>query len=172
MTQRRANVKLFLRKITALRFAIAAKLAALFRIHEGVRSSGASTPAGEAPDIAMAPVISKEAFDVPLAEPKPSDISERRQAPLNSPSDREQLIRRRWAETGIKMWNPDVHGKGKAALNIQGKPELLPSTQGRTLPSYDTLEFKLAEGCIVCEGVVIDPPKSRRLVKNIGNGGR
>src|SRR6266481_5665295 len=30
----------------------------------------------------------------------------------NDQSEREKLIRRRWAETGIKMWNPDVHGAG------------------------------------------------------------
>jgi hypothetical protein len=29
----------------------------------------------------------------------------------NVQSDREKLIRRRWQETGIKMWNPNVHGK-------------------------------------------------------------
>ena len=34
----------------------------------------------------------------------------------NDQSEREQLIRRRWTETGIKMWNPDVRGAGHAAL--------------------------------------------------------
>jgi hypothetical protein len=82
---------------------------------------------------------------------------------------REKLIRRRWTETGIKMWNPDVHGAGHAALNIQGSVELLPPEPGQTLPRYDKLEFKLVRSCvdgqaveqIVCEGVVVDPPKRR-----------
>jgi hypothetical protein len=73
---------------------------------------------------------------------------------LNDQSEREKLIRRRWIETGIKMWNPDVHG----VLNIQGRVELLPVKPGETLPRYDKLEFKLIGGCIVCEGVVVDPP--------------
>ena len=86
----------------------------------------------------------------------------------NEPA-REQLIHRRWQETGIKMWNPDHHGAGHAALNIQGQAELLPPKPGETLPEYDTLEFKIARSCvngqevdhIVCEGVVVEPPKRR-----------
>jgi hypothetical protein len=85
----------------------------------------------------------------------------------NDQSEREKLIRRRWTETGIKMWNPDVHGAGHDALNIQGRTELLPPKSGETLPGYDTLEFKMVRSCvngqtanfIVCEGVVVDPPK-------------
>ena len=50
----------------------------------------------------------------------------------NEMPDREKLIRRRWLETGIKMWNPDHHGAGHAALNIQGRAELLPPTKGLT----------------------------------------
>jgi hypothetical protein len=84
-------------------------------------------------------------------------------------SEREKLIRRRWAETGIKMWNPDVHGAGRAALNIQGGLGLLPPKPGETAPQYDKLEFKLirsdADGQaveqILCERVVVDPPKRR-----------
>jgi hypothetical protein len=87
----------------------------------------------------------------------------------NDQSEREKLIRRRWIETGIKMWNPDVHGVGLAALNIQGRAELLPVKPGETLPGYDTLEFKMARSYvngqavsrIVCEGVVVDPPNRR-----------
>jgi hypothetical protein len=87
----------------------------------------------------------------------------------NDQSDREKLIRRRWLETGIKMWNPDHHGAGYAALNIQGRAELLPPKPGDTLPEYDTLEFKIVQtyvngeavSQIVCEGVVVDPPKRR-----------
>ena len=88
----------------------------------------------------------------------------------NDPSEREKLIRRRWTETGIKMWNPDVRGAGHAALNIQGRVELLPVKPGETLPGYDKLEFKTvrsyvngqAVNRIVCEGVVVDPPKRRK----------
>ena len=85
----------------------------------------------------------------------------------NDQPDRENLIRRRWLETGIKMWNPNHHGAGHAALNIQGRAELLPPKPGETLPEYDTLEFKTVQSYvngeavnqIVCEGVVVDPPK-------------
>ena len=67
------------------------------------------------------------------------------------------------------MWNPDVHGAGHAALNIQGRVELLPAKPGETLPRYDKLEFKMvrsyvngqAVNQIVCEGIVVDPPKRR-----------
>jgi hypothetical protein len=87
----------------------------------------------------------------------------------NDQSEREKLIRRRWTETGMKMWNPDVHGAEHAALNIQGRTELLPPKSGETLPGYDTLEFKMVRSyvneqtvnLIVCEGVVVDPPKHR-----------
>src|SRR6202521_602006 len=87
----------------------------------------------------------------------------------NDQSEREKQIRRRWTETGIKMWNPDVHGAGHAALNIQGRTELLPPKSGETLPGYDTLEFKMVRSnvngqtvyLIVCERVVVDPPKHR-----------
>ena len=89
--------------------------------------------------------------------------------PKTDEPDREQLIRRRWLETGIKMWNSDHHGAGHAALNIQGQAELLPPKPGETLPEYDTLEFKIARSCvngqevdhIVCEGVVVEPPTRR-----------
>ena len=88
----------------------------------------------------------------------------------NEQSEREKLIRRRWLQTGIKLWNPDVHGAGHAALNIQGRVELLPVRPGETLPGYDKLEFKMvrsyingqAVNRIVCEGVVVDPPKRPR----------
>jgi hypothetical protein len=68
------------------------------------------------------------------------------------------------------MWNPDVHGAGHAALNIQGRVELLPVKPGEALPGYDKLEFKMVRSFIdgqtlngiVCEGVVVDPPKRRK----------
>jgi hypothetical protein len=82
---------------------------------------------------------------------------------------REELIRQRWAETGSKLWNPDVHGAGNAALNIQGGVALLPPKPGGTLPRYDTLEFRTLRSRvdgqevirIVCEGVAVDPPQRR-----------
>jgi hypothetical protein len=85
----------------------------------------------------------------------------------NDQSEREKLIRRRWSETGVKMWSSDFHGAGHAALNIQGRSELLLRKPGETLPRYDTLEFKVARSnvngqavdLIVCEGIVVDPPK-------------
>jgi hypothetical protein len=88
----------------------------------------------------------------------------------NDQSEREKLIRRRWSETGVKMWNPGVHGTGQATLNIQGRVELLPVKPGETLPGYDKLEFKIvrsyvngqAVNRIVCEGVVVDPPMRRK----------
>jgi hypothetical protein len=95
--------------------------------------------------------VLERAGDFAIAAPK-----------TNDQSGREQLIRRRWAETGIKMWNPAHHGAGHAALNIQGRAELLPVKPGETMPGYDKLEFKLMAGRIVCEGVVVDPPKRRK----------
>ena len=115
--------------------------------------------------IGKAPCIPKSSFDQ-HATRSPSDHAIA--APkANDQPDREKLIRRRWLETGIKMWNPDHHGAGLAALNIQGQAELLPPKPGETLPEYDTLEFKTVQSYvngeavnqIVCEGVVVDPPK-------------
>src|SRR5206468_2392781 len=82
---------------------------------------------------------------------------------------REKLIRRRWAETGSKLWNPDFHGGENATLNIQGGIALLPPKPGGTLPRYDTLEFRTRRSRVdgqevirvVCEGVAIDPPGRR-----------
>jgi hypothetical protein len=93
-----------------------------------------------------------------IAEPEPRDQP-----------GRETLIRRRWAETGIRLWNPDLHGAGNAALNIQGGVALLPPKPGDKLPRYDTLKFKLVRcrvdgqevSQIACEGVVVNPPQRR-----------
>jgi hypothetical protein len=79
-------------------------------------------------------------------------------ADSNPREERETLIRRRWAETGIRMWNERLHVEGRAPLNIQGSVELLPLAPGETLRRYDTLEFSLTDGRIVCEGVAVDPP--------------
>lgn len=74
------------------------------------------------------------------------------------PADRAALIRQRWAETGIRMWNPRSHGAGSATLAIQGRIELLPPADGETMPRYDKLEFRLLGGQIVCEGVIVEAP--------------
>ncbi len=74
------------------------------------------------------------------------------------PADRAALIRQRWAETGIRMWNPRLHGTGDATLNIQGRIELLPPAPGETMPRYDKLEFRMLGGQIVCEGVIVEAP--------------
>ncbi|AMA59513.1 hypothetical protein BCCGELA001_26765 [Bradyrhizobium sp. CCGE-LA001] len=74
------------------------------------------------------------------------------------PADRAALIRQRWAETGVRMWNPRLHGTGDATLNIQGSIGLLPPAPGETMPRYDKLEFKMLGGQIVCEGVIVEAP--------------
>ncbi len=144
-----------LRNIPAMQF-VFAKVSALLR---GDKASGEpiiNKFLGEAPGVTRSTEDQGSGLlglsgNLAIAGPKPSDQS-----------GRETLIRRRWTETGIKMWNPDVHGAGHAALNIQGTVELLRAKPDGTMPAYDKLEFKLIGDCIVCEGVVVDPPKSRR----------
>lgn len=99
-------------------------------------------------------------------EPAPALVSpsrENRSAPkvrsrAAEPVDRAALIRQRWAETGIRMWNPRLHGTGEATLNIQGSVGLLPPAPGETMPRYDKLEFKTRGGQIVCEGIIVEAP--------------
>ena len=81
-------------------------------------------------------------------------------AKVVEPVDRATLIRQRWTETGIRMWNSRLHGAGDATLNIQGRVELLPPEPGETMPRYDKLEFRMSGGQIVCEGVVVEAPAS------------
>jgi hypothetical protein len=140
-----------LRSVPAVQFVFA-------KFEAPLRNKGSGEPlASEFLGEASAAVL-QPSSDHTIAVPEPNDQSER-----------EKLIRQRWTETGIKMWNPDVHGVGHAALNIQGRTELLPPKSGETLPGYDTLEFKMVRSCvneqtvnlIVCEGVVVDPPKHR-----------
>ena len=148
-----------LRIVQALKF-VFDKLASLLR-GEGSDEMRASEFIGEASCITKSSVdqhATQSPSDHAIALPK-----------ANDPPDREELIRRRWLETGIKMWNPDHHGAGLAALNIQGRAELLTPKPGETLPGYDTLEFKIVQtyvngevvNQIVCEGVVVEPPKRR-----------
>jgi hypothetical protein len=151
-----------LRGVPAVQF-VFAKFATLLRSKKGSGEPLISEFLGAAPDVTRSTVgqhaaVLKPSSDDTIAAPESNDQSER-----------EKLIRRRWKETGIKMWNPDFHGAGHAALNIQGRTELLPVKPGETLPGYDTLEFKMVRSCvngqpvnrIVCEGVVVDPPKRR-----------
>src|ERR1700704_1675699 len=156
------KLAVMLRKTPAMQF-IFAKLTALLRSDKGRGESLIGKSLGEAPGVTgntVDPQVAtlKSSGDFAVAGPKSNDQSER-----------ENLIRRRWTETGIKMWNPDVHGAGHAALNIQGRTELLPPNPGETLPGYDKLEFKMVRSnvhgrtanLIVCESVVVDPPKHR-----------
>jgi hypothetical protein len=118
--------------------------------------------------VAEPPAVSEnpvERVAVVAEQPGAADVAKPETDPKSA---RQDLIRRRWAETGIKMWNPDVHGAGKAALSIQGGAALLPPKQGETMPRYDRLEFRMmrseVEGQadqIICEGVVVDPPRRR-----------
>ena len=163
------KLAVMLRNIPAMQF-VFAKFAALLRSDKGNGESLISKFLGEAPGVTGNTVDQhvatlKSSGDFAVAGPKSNDQSER-----------EKLIRRRWTETGIKMWNPDVHGAGHAALNIQGRVELLPVKPGETLPGYDKLEFKMvrsnvngqAVDRIVCEGVVVDPPKRRKYPSRRG----
>jgi len=151
-----------LRIVAAAQF-VFDKFAALLRSKESGEPL-ASEFLGEAPG------VTRSTVDQHAAVLQPSSDHAIALPETNDQSEREKLIRRRWTETGIKMWNPDVHGAGHAALNIQGRAELLPVKPGETLPGYDTLEFKMVRSYvngqalnhIVCEGVVVDPPKRRK----------
>jgi hypothetical protein len=142
-----------------------AKFAALLRSKE----SG-EPPASEFEFIGEASGVTESTVDQDAAVLQPSSDHAIAVPETDDQSEREKLIRRRWLETGMKMWNPDVHGTGRAALNIQGRTELLPPKPNETLPRYDKLEFKMVGSCvngqavnrIVCEGVVVDPPKRRK----------
>ncbi len=109
----------------------------------------------EAPDIIGEAAAVSETVEPPVTAP--AVAAEAPVAPECSLSARERLIRRRWAETGIKMWNG-----GHTALNIQGSADLLPAKPGETRREYDRLEFRLIAGQIACEGVVLDPPTRRK----------
>src|SRR5258708_35901887 len=98
-----------------------AKFSALLRRNKRSGESLISEFLGEAPG------VTRNTVDEHAAVSKPSSIA----APeTNDQSEREELIRRRWSETGIKMWNPDVPGAGHEALNIQGRSVLLPVKPG------------------------------------------
>ncbi|MCK1742847.1 hypothetical protein IVA80_18680 [Bradyrhizobium sp. 139] len=104
-------------------------------------------------------VITNVAPEPILVSPAPVITSApKTRAKVMEPVDRATLIRQRWAETGIRMWNPRLHGTGDATLNIQGRVELLPPASGETMPRYDKLEFRMLGGQIVCEGVIVEAP--------------
>ena len=151
-----------LRNVPAVQF-VFAKFAALLRSNKGSGEPLISDFLGEAP------AVNRNMADDDVDVSKPSSNRAIAAPETIDQSEREKLIRRRWLETGIKMWNPEVHGAGHAALNIQGRAELLPPKPGETLPGYDKLEFKMVRSrvngrtanLIVCEGVAVDPPKHR-----------
>jgi hypothetical protein len=124
-------------------------------------TDGVPEVADEVPEVTDDPPgVTDEAADLSEAsEPSVMAPAMSAEAPLArvcSLSARERLIRRRWAETGIKMW------AGLGALNIQGSAELLPLQPGAPRREYDRLEFRLIAGDIVCEGVVVDSPSDRK----------
>jgi hypothetical protein len=79
--------------------------------------------------------------------------------------ERESIIRTAWKERGAKQWDPQVHGRGLAPLNIQASTDMQTTNAGQQpLLPYDNLEFRLGgteiDGtpmtAIVCEGVVVE----------------
>ncbi|WP_027574639.1 hypothetical protein [Bradyrhizobium sp. WSM1743] len=127
----------------------------------------APAPANDVPLItAIATAANESSSGVTEIEPTPAlacpspeiRSTPKERARAAEPADRAALIRQRWAESGIRMWNPRLHGTGEAALNIQGSVGLLPPAPGETMPRYDKLEFKMLGGQIVCEGVIVEAP--------------
>lgn len=117
--------------------------------------------AAEVPSADTASAVTHVAPEPILESPAPVIPSApKTRAKVVEPVDRATLIRQRWTETGIRMWNPRLHGAGDATLNIQGRVELLPPAPGETMPRYDKLEFRMLDGQIVCEGVVVEAPAS------------
>lgn len=108
--------------------------------------------------IADAPVVAPHTEPEPVSPAPKSASTPKPHAKAVEPADRAALIRQRWAETGIRMWNPRLHGTGDATLNIQGRIGLLPPEPGETMPRYDKLEFKMLGGQIACEGVIVEAP--------------
>lgn len=119
-----------------------------------VAALAAEDPPAEAPsvvtDIEPAPAL--------VASSPETRIATKVRTRAVEPADRTALIRQRWAETGIRMWNPRLYGAGKATLNIQGSAGLLPPSPGETMPRYDKLEFRMLGGQIICEGVIVEAP--------------
>ncbi|TYL98711.1 hypothetical protein FXB40_05170 [Bradyrhizobium rifense] len=108
--------------------------------------------------IADAPAAATDIAPAPVSPAAKGPGAPKARAKIVEPADRAALIRQRWTETGIRMWNPRLHGTGDATLNIQGRIGLLPPEPGETMPRYDKLEFKMLGGQIVCEGVIVEAP--------------
>lgn len=108
--------------------------------------------------IADTPIAATDIEPAPVSPAPKSPSAPKARAKAVEPADRAALIRQRWTETGIRMWNPRLHGTGDATLNIQGRIGLLPPEPGETMPRYDKLEFKMLGGQIVCEGVIVEAP--------------
>ena len=117
-------------------------------------SPGAAEVVADTPSV-VTDVVPEPALEAPAPE---ITSAPKTRAKIVEPADRAALIRQRWAETGIRMWNPRLHGAGDATLNIQGSIGLLPPAPGETMPRYDKLEFLLLGGQIVCEGVIVEAP--------------
>jgi hypothetical protein len=56
---------------------------------------------------------------------------------------RERIIRTAWEERGSKQWDPTIHGRGLAPLNMAASMDMTPERPGHPLPLYDNLEFRL-----------------------------
>ena len=166
MTTISAKLGLLLRKLAASALGVAAKFTARARLAEAAGEIPLSTGASEISETATPAASGRGTPDEIHGYAKPPAQCELPPTMSGGPPEREKLIRRRWNETGIKMWSSDVHGSGKATLKIQGQAELLPVAPGESSRAYDKLEFRLIEGRIVCEGVVIDPPKGRRQLEH------
>jgi hypothetical protein len=60
--------------------------------------------------------------------------------------ERESIIRTAWKERGAKQWDPQVHGRGLAPLNIQASTDMQTTKPGQQpLLPYDNLEFRLGK---------------------------
>ena len=155
------KLAVILRNIPAVQF-VFARFAALLHRNKGSGEPLTSQFLGESADVVgEAPGIARDP-DQPFAGLEASAEDPIAASESNDQSEREKLIRRRWAETGIKMWNPNGPGGEPSVLYIQGRADLLPVKPGRKLREYDRLEFRLIAGDIVCEGVVVDPPGRRK----------
>src|SRR5665647_75772 len=94
------KLAVMLRNLPAVQFVVA-KFANLLRSNKTDDETQVSQFLGDAA-LDDAPRVSEEAAD--FAELKPVGQSSAAAPEANDRSDRERLIRRRWAETGIKMW--------------------------------------------------------------------
>ncbi|HKO72251.1 MAG TPA: hypothetical protein VJV58_15090 [Bradyrhizobium sp.] len=166
MTTLPAKLGLLLRKVAAAAFEFAAKFRARIRLPEANSEIPVSPALPEVAETARAGSNGNGAPDQLQTCANSPEQSEPSETLSSGPGEREKLIRRRWNETGVKMWSSDLHGSGKVPLKIQGQAELLPVAPGESSRAYDKLEFRLIDGRVVCEGVVIDPPKARRQVEH------